>query len=92
MKNWFSERLDKISKIDSYNRPERIKDTIKLDSNENLALDKKFIAEIALQVAKYVNLREYPLEQFEELYRELSTYTDINKKYLAIGNGSNSDN
>ena len=88
MKNWFSKRLDKISKIDSYNRPERIKDTIKLDSNENLALDKKFIAEIALQVAKYVDLREYPLEQFEELYRELSTYTDINKKYLAIGNGS----
>ena len=88
MKYWFSEKLDKISKVDSYIRQERIKDSIKLDSNENLALDKEFITEIALQAAKYVDLREYPLEQFEEIYRELSTYTGIDKKYLAIGNGS----
>jgi histidinol-phosphate aminotransferase len=88
MKHWFSEKLDKLSKVDSYNRPERVKGTIKLDSNENLALDKKFITEIALQAAKYVDLREYPLEQLEELYRELSTYTGINKKNLAVGNGS----
>lgn len=88
MKHWFSEKLDKISKVDSYIRPERIKDSIKLDSNENLALDKEFITEIALQAAKCVDLREYPIEQFEEIYRELSTYTGIDKKYLAVGNGS----
>ena len=27
MKYWFSEKLDKISKVDSYIRPERIKDS-----------------------------------------------------------------
>ena len=88
MKNWFSEKLDKISKFDSYNMPERIQDGIRLDSNENFALDKKFITDIALEAAKCVDLRQYPLEQFEELYRELSRYTGINKKYLAVGNGS----
>ena len=52
MKNWLSEKLDKISKFDSYNRPENNKGSLKLDANENFALKKKFILEIALRAAK----------------------------------------
>ncbi len=70
MTNWLSERLDKICKLDTYVKPKRIKDSIKLDANENFVLDSKFISEIALQAMKQTDLREYPLEQFEDLYRQ----------------------
>ncbi|MGC1929006.1 MAG: histidinol-phosphate transaminase [Candidatus Nitrosopolaris sp.] len=88
MTNWLSERLDKICKLDTYVKPKRIKDSIKLDANENFALDSKFISEIALQAMKQTDLREYPLEQLEDLYRQLSNYSGVDKKYLGIGNGS----
>ena len=51
MKNWLSEKLDKISKFDSYNRPNKNIGSFKLDANENFALKKKFILDIALQAA-----------------------------------------
>jgi histidinol-phosphate aminotransferase len=88
MKNWLSDRLDKICKLDAYLKPERIKDSIKLDANENFALDSKFISNIALHAIKQTDLREYPLEQFEDLYRQLSNYSGVDKKYLGIGSGS----
>ena len=88
MTNWLSDRLDKICKLDTYVRPERIKDSIKLDANENFALDDKFISKIALHAIKQTDLREYPLEQFEDLYRQLSNYSGVDKKYLGIGSGS----
>ena len=88
MRPWFSEKLERLSKLDNYIRPEKIKNSIKLDSNENFLLNKNFISEIALQALKYTDLREYPLEQFEEIYKRLEEYIGISKKYLAIGNGS----
>jgi len=88
MTNWLSQRLDKICKLDTYTKPERIKDSVKLDANENFALDSKFISKIALNAIKQTDLREYPLEQFEDLYRQLSNYSGVDKKYLGIGSGS----
>ena len=61
MINWISEKLDRISKHDNYIRPEKVSNVIKLDANENLVLDKKFLSEIAVQTAKNTDLREYPL-------------------------------
>jgi len=88
MTNWLSDRLDKICKLDAYVRPERIKGSIKLDANENLALDSKFISKLASHAIIQTDLREYPLEQFEDLYKQLSNYLDVDKKYLGIGSGS----
>jgi histidinol-phosphate aminotransferase len=88
MTSWLSDRLDKICKLDAYVKPERFKDSIKLDANENFALDSKFISKIALHAIKQTDLREYPLEQFEDLYRQLSNYSGVDKKYLGIGSGS----
>ena len=87
MRPWFSEKLERLSKLDNYIRPEKIKNSIKLDSNENLVLNRNFISEIALQALKYTDLREYPIEQFDEIYKQLAKYLGISKKYLAIGNG-----
>jgi histidinol-phosphate aminotransferase len=88
MKNWLYDKLDKISKFNDHNRPRKDKSSLKLDANENFALEEKFISEIAVQAAKNTDLREYPLEQFEDLYGQLAKYTSVNKKYLAVGNGS----
>jgi histidinol-phosphate aminotransferase len=88
MKPWLSEKLEQLSKLDNYIRPERIKNSIKLDANENFVLNRNFISEIALQAIKYTDLREYPIEQFEKIYKQLAEYIGISKKYLAIGNGS----
>ncbi|HET7146905.1 MAG TPA: aminotransferase class I/II-fold pyridoxal phosphate-dependent enzyme [Candidatus Nitrosopolaris sp.] len=88
MTNWLSDRIDKIYKLDAYVKPERIKDSIKLDANENFALDSEFISKIALDAIKQTDLREYPFEQFEDVYRQLSNYSGVDKKYLGIGSGS----
>jgi histidinol-phosphate aminotransferase len=91
MTNWVSEKLDMLSSFDKYTRSEKGNnslDFLKLDANENFMLNKRFISQIALQAAKDTDLREYPLKQFEELYRQLAKYTGIDKKYLAVGNGS----
>jgi histidinol-phosphate aminotransferase len=91
MTNWVSEKLDLLSSFDKYTRSENgnnSQEFIKLDANENFMLNKRFISQIASKAAKDTDLREYPSEQFEELYRQLAKYTDIDKKYLAVGNGS----
>ena len=91
MTNWVSEKLDILSSFGKYARSEQgnnSRDFLKLDANENFMLKKRFISQIALQAAKDTDLREYPLKQFEELYRQLAKYTGIDKKYLVVGNGS----
>ena len=92
MRPWLSEKLERLSKLDNYIRPERTKNSIKLDANENLVLNRNFISKIALQALECTDLREYPIEQFEEIYKQLEKYLGISKKYLAIGNGSESNN
>ena len=49
MRPWLSEKLERLSKLDNYIRPERTKNSIKLDANENLVLNRNFISKIALQ-------------------------------------------
>src|ERR1041385_3693888 len=91
MTNWVSEKLNILSSFAKYTRSENGNDSqdfLKLDANENFVLKKGFISQIALRAAKNTDLREYPSEQFEELYRQLAKYTGIDKKYLAVGNGS----
>jgi histidinol-phosphate aminotransferase len=86
---WLYNELDTLSKFDIYSKPKKIKDALKLDANENLVLNKDLISEIALSVLKSTDLREYPREETEEaLYRSLAEYTGVDKRYLAIGNGS----
>src|SRR5919197_879202 len=89
--SWLFDRLNRISTLEGYVKPQKINDddALKLDSNENLALNKNFISKIALQAAKRIDLREYPQGEFEmQLYMQLAKYLGINKTYLAVGSGS----
>ena len=83
-----AKKLDRIARLDRYVRPEKVKGAIKLDSNENFALDREFVAEVTADAAKRVDLREYPLEELDYLYKQLSKYTRIGEKYIGVGSGS----
>src|SRR5688500_3134901 len=87
MDRWFESKLSQLGKLEYYKKPEKYRG-LKLDANENLALKKDFIKKIAIKAAEKEDLREYPLQQVDDFYLQLSKYTKIDKKYLAIGNGS----
>jgi histidinol-phosphate aminotransferase len=80
--------LKRIAKLDCYVRPEKITGAIKLDSNENFALDAKFVLQIVTEAARRVDLREYPIDELDGLYAQLAKYTGINEKYIGAGSGS----
>ncbi|MEW6605663.1 MAG: histidinol-phosphate transaminase, partial [Thermoproteota archaeon] len=88
MKNSFEESVKKIAKLGHYTKPEKVEGAIKLDSNENFALDREFVAGVASEAARQVDLREYPLDQLDELYSQLARYAGVNEKCVAAGSGS----
>ena len=82
------ESLKRISKLDRYVPPEKIEGAIKLDSNENFALDAQFVRDIAQEAAAQVDLREYPIDQLGQLYSQLARYAGVGEKCVAAGSGS----
>ena len=84
----FEKEVDRIARLDRYVRPEKVKGAIKLDSNENFALDREFVAEVTAEAAKSIDLREYPIDELDYLYKQLSKYTGIGEKYIGAGSGS----
>ncbi len=87
-KGRLAEGVGRISKLDRYVRPEKLEGAIKLDSNENFALDSEFVRTIAQEAAARVDLREYPIDQLDQLYVQLGGYAGIDEKYVAAGSGS----
>jgi histidinol-phosphate aminotransferase len=86
--SWLNENIKRIAWLDHYTKPEKAESAIKLDSNENFALDKDFVAGIVAEAAKQVDLREYPIGQMDELYARLATYTGVSVECVALGSGS----
>jgi histidinol-phosphate aminotransferase len=86
--NWLNYNIQRIGWLGHYTKPEKVEGAIKLDSNENFALDRKFIAGIAAEAARQVDLREYPLDQMDELYTHLAKYASVSVKCVAAGSGS----
>lgn len=84
----FSKELSRISKLDRYVRPDKVQGAVKLDSNENFALDKGFITAVTKDVARRVDLREYPIDELDELYAKLARYAGVGKEFVSVGSGS----
>jgi histidinol-phosphate aminotransferase len=80
--------LARIKSYNPYKRPKKLPDYHKLDSNENLVLEEKFIKAIALKSLYDNDFREYPLEQFETLFTKIAKYVNLNTKNIGIGSGS----
>src|SRR5688500_4378874 len=79
--------MKKISMIEKYAIPSESY-YFKLDANENLVLDKDFLTRISLESLKKIDLRKYPIDLYEQLYRRLSHYLKISEKSLVLGSGS----
>lgn len=86
--SWLNNNIKRIAWLDNYTKPERVEGVIKLDSNENFALDRDFVAGVAAEAAKQVDLREYPLGQIDELYARLAKYAGVSVECVALGSGS----
>ncbi|MGA7368685.1 MAG: histidinol-phosphate transaminase [Nitrososphaeraceae archaeon] len=85
---WLSNRLLELSRLDAYIKPTTNESVIKMDANENLALSSQFLNDIVSKAASMTDLRYYPAEELEKFYEELSQYLNINKKHMAVSNGS----
>ena len=88
--SWLQDRLKQLSELTYYKKPEGVKEEhVRLDSNENLMLSKKFGLNVITEAVKQVDLRLYPSLEYEDyLYRQLEEYIKTDRRYIAIGNGS----
>lgn len=88
MLDWIDKELSHIRSQNPYKKPQKIQNYYKLDSNENIVLEERFIKAFAFKSIHDNDFREYPLEQFEALYKEISHYTNLSTKNIGLGNGS----
>ncbi len=87
MTDWLVREIKKISMIEKYAIPSG-NNYSKLDANENLVLDKDILTKISIDSLKKIDLRKYPIELYEELYKKISSYLMVSKKSLVLGSGS----
>jgi histidinol-phosphate aminotransferase len=87
---WLSGRLEHLSRLDYYVKPDdNGGEYVRLDSNENLMLNRQFALQIITKAIKDVDLRFYPKQDCEDfLYQQLKKYLGIDENYLAVGSGS----
>ncbi len=85
---WFEEKIEKISSIGGYQKPELIQDSAKLDSNENHVISKQFQNDIISSAKKVSDIREYPLGGVERLIDAISKFVKMPSSMIGIGNGS----
>jgi histidinol-phosphate aminotransferase len=85
---WINKELSRLKNYSHYKKPLKRLDYYKLDSNENIVLEKKFTKAIALKSINDNDFREYPLEHFETLYNKIAKYVNLSTKNIGIGSGS----
>lgn len=87
-KNWFEKRIENLSKLSGYKKPIKYSNVIKLDSNENYAVDSSFFKDLMSQIQEKMDVREYPLGGTDKLIVALSNYIKMPKEMIGVGNGS----
>lgn len=88
MSKWVRSKVSSLAKISGYQKPERYANAIRMDTNENLALPKKFVERTVKEAIEKTDLREYPSYQYDELRSSLGKYLNMPKECIAIGSGS----
>ncbi|GBC74167.1 Histidinol-phosphate aminotransferase [archaeon HR05] len=92
---WLRHRLERLSRLEGYTKPERPQhqprsgshSPIRMDTNENIALPLEFVREVMQEALDGVDPRFYP-EQYDELRSSISSYLGLSKDNIVIGNGS----
>jgi len=88
MSSWVDKKIEKLSSIGGYTKPELISDSVKLDSNENYVIPKQFQNDILSIARKNSDIREYPLGRIDELIKMISKFVKIPASMIGVGNGS----
>ena len=88
MKNWFDKKIEKLTSIGGYQKPDLIPDSMKLDSNENYVIPKQFQNDILSMARKNSDVREYPLGRINELIKMISKFSKVPASMIGVGNGS----
>ncbi|AFS81550.1 class I/II aminotransferase [Candidatus Nitrosopumilus koreensis AR1] len=89
MKNsWYAKKLEEYAKLSGYKKPEKFDDVLKLDSNENFVINKKFQQDVISYARANSDVREYPLGGIERLVSKLSKYLKVSENMIGVGNGS----
>lgn len=83
-----SGRLDAISRMGGYQKPEMLPGALKLDSNENYTVPKQFQIDAIIAARRNADVREYPLGGTERLVAALSRFAKMPASMIAVGNGS----
>jgi histidinol-phosphate aminotransferase len=87
-KGWFTKKLQQLAKLQGYKKPEYHEGVLKLDSNENFAINKQLQQDLIDSAQKNSDIREYPLGKSEKLIYSLSKYLKIPASMIGLGNGS----
>ena len=89
MKNsWYAKKFEEFAKLGGYKKPEKFDDVLKLDSNENFVINKKFQQDVISYAKTNSDVREYPLGGVEKLVSKLSKYLKVPENMIGVGNGS----
>ena len=86
--NWLDKKVKELAKLEGYQKPEKLSEVLKLDSNENFVIQKQFQKELIDASQKISDVREYPLGRLEKLISALSKYLKISPTMIGVGNGS----
>ena len=86
--DWFQKKVDELSKLRGYQKPDKYSNALKLDSNENLAIQREFSLDLINQTREKLDVREYPLGGTERLVVALSDYIKMPSEMIGVGNGS----
>lgn len=86
--DWFQKKVDELSKLKGYQKPDKYSNALKLDSNENLAIQREFSLDLINQTREKLDVREYPLGGTERLVVALSDYIKMPSEMIGVGNGS----
>ncbi len=87
-KSWYEKKIENLSKLSGYKKPVKYSNVIKLDSNENYAVDSSFFQDVMNQIQEKMDVREYPLGGVDRLIVALSNYIKMPKEMIGVGNGS----
>ena len=87
-KREFLKKMQNLSKLQGYQKPDYYQGILKLDSNENFVIDRQFQDEIIDAAQKNSDVREYPLGKTERLVESLSSYLQVPSNMIGLGNGS----
>ena len=86
--SWYEKKLEDFAKLGGYKKPEKFDDVLKLDSNENFVINKKFQQDVISYAKSNSDVREYPLGGVEKLVSKLSKYLKVSENMIGVGNGS----